>query len=109
MPSMDVLPNFPFEVLQIERVNSIKYLGLIIDTKLNWSNHVNHIKSKLLPILYATYRARNFIPAKGLWQIYHAFFQYMNPIWSTTTSTKMNELQRIQNQMIKTINLKFLT
>lgn len=35
----------------IHRVTEAKYLGLIIDEKLNWNNHVNFVKSKIIPIV----------------------------------------------------------
>lgn len=93
--------------VEIERVNAIKYLGLIIDSRLNWCDHIDAIKSKLYPIMFAIYRARKFLHKKCLWQLYYAHFlshiQYLNPIWNMAPEYKIKEIQRLQNRAIKTI------
>ena len=33
--------------LQIKHVTSTKFLGIIIDDKLNWSLHINYVASKI--------------------------------------------------------------
>ena len=33
---------------EIERVNSFKCLGVILDEKLNWTKHVNYVCNKLI-------------------------------------------------------------
>ena len=32
---------------EIPRVNSTNFLGLIIDNKLNWDQHINHVSKKV--------------------------------------------------------------
>lgn len=99
-----------FDNKLIERVNSIKYLGLTIDDKLSWDEHVDTIKGKLIPICAAIFKIRNYIPRKILWQIYNAHFlshiNYLNQIWMHTKEQNINDLQRIQNKFIKIIENK---
>lgn len=35
------------DVTDIERVNENKLLGVIIDDKLSWKSHINHVHNKL--------------------------------------------------------------
>lgn len=97
-----------FEGKQIERVEEFKFLGLTIDNKLSWINHIDSIKKKILPTLFAIYRIRRYVNKKVLWSIYHAHFlshvKYLSPIWSAAPAYKINELQRMQNKIIKAIN-----
>lgn len=77
---------------------------------MNWHKHIDYVKTKILPFIHVIYRIRKFVSRDGLWQIYHAYvlshLQYLNQIWSNTGTTKLKEIQRIQNKIIKTILFK---
>lgn len=94
----------------IKRETEIKYLGLIIDEKLSWTEHVNKIINKLSAISFAIYRMKKIVPKKLLWNIYHAHFMshitYLNPIWNGCSQQLINRIQRLQNRVIKTIENK---
>ena len=48
----------------IDRVNSPKFLGRVIDDKLKWHKHIQHVKqkiSRLVGILYKTYNIQTFL------------------------------------------------
>lgn len=91
----------------IQSVQTIKTLGLIIDHKLTWNEHLKQIKNKISTISYVIYRAKKFTPKKQLYMIYHSHFLshilYLNPIWNICSQTYINQIQRIQNKVIKTI------
>lgn len=91
----------------IKRENSIKYLGLTIDEKLNFNEHVTKLKNKLSSIGYAIYRMKNMLPKKQLWLVYNAHFlshlSYLNPIWNACNEQHLKEIQRTQNKIIKSI------
>lgn len=110
IPKIDIFKGIKFKNEVIERVTNIKYLGLNIDSKFKWDTHVNEIKSKILPISFAIYRARKYIPRQQLWMIYHSHFYshvtYLSPIWSGCAAFRINEIQRIQNKTIKSIEGK---
>lgn len=48
----------------IERVRSYKYLGLILDTDLNFKLHIEHVAGKISSIIGMIYRIRSFVPQK---------------------------------------------
>ena len=45
----------------LNKVNSAKYLGIIIDHKLNWINHIAYIKNKIFKGIGIIYKARNLL------------------------------------------------
>ena len=45
----------------LNKVNSVKYLGIIIDHKLNWIDHIAYIKNNISKGIGIIYRARNFL------------------------------------------------
>lgn len=89
----------------INRVDSAKYLGLILDENINWSKHVQHIEKKVVPMIGALYRCRDYLNNKTLKLIYNAYFlpifSYLIPVWGTCGNTLINKTQRIQNKVVK--------
>lgn len=110
IPSINEFPGINFENKLIERVLNMNYLGLTIDYKLNWNSHIEKIKNKIIPMSFAIKKVSGVIPTKQLWMIYHAYIMshiaYLNPIWTNCNKNKINELQRIQNRIIKSIERK---
>jgi len=49
--------------IQIERVKSCRYLGLIINDDSQWSEHINTINNYLLKYVGIFYKVRNRVPA----------------------------------------------
>ena len=58
---------------QIKREQSVKYLGVIIDDKLNWSSHLKHIETKLVFASSVIYKTRNILPMNTLKFLYYSF------------------------------------
>lgn len=92
---------------KIVRVLSTKYLGLTIDSKLTFHQHIDNLKKKLNSISFAIRRARPFITEETSLKMYFAFFYskmlYLNPIWSHVTLKKQHELEVMQNRIIKCV------
>ena len=42
----------------IDRVNSTKFLGLIIDDELKWDKHITHVKHKIVRTVGISYKIR---------------------------------------------------
>jgi hypothetical protein len=98
----------------LKKVETYNYLGLIIDSNLNFTAHVDHLKRTLIPFVFAIRRLRHCLTMKAMWNIYYAFFMsrilYLNPVWSCTPGYKIDEICRTQNKFIKAIKrLSFLT
>ena len=47
---------------KIKRVSKTKFLGVVIDEKLNWNSHLNHLENKLKMSIVMIKRIKKFIP-----------------------------------------------
>lgn len=47
--------------LPIAQVTYVKYLGLIVDDKLNWPGHIVNHKNKIVPMLGVLYRCSRYL------------------------------------------------
>ena len=63
----------------IKQTNSIKFLGIIIDNKLNWHEHIIYIKNKVSrAIIGIIYKARKYANQQTVKQMYYTFvFPYL--------------------------------
>ena len=57
----------------ITNTNSYKYLGIITDRNLKWSEHIETIKTKVQKTLGILYKTRHFLNEKAL----HLIFNFM--------------------------------
>lgn len=101
------LPYFDHKATKIYQVEKAQYLGLIIDTKLNWSYHINMIKRKITPLIFAIRKIRNYLDEDTCWLMYYAHIQshllYLNSVWSNAAKYLIDDLQIMQNKAIKII------
>lgn len=103
-------PNFTFLQLpgtsfKINEVNSIKYLGIIIDKNLKWSIHVNNLCTKIRRLVYKFYEIRKFMSKKLLRIIYkslvESILQYAIIVWGGLYTNALEPLNVIQNYILK--------
>jgi hypothetical protein len=91
----------------IEIVNEIKYLGLILDTKLSWKNHVNYVKDKLIKYIRIFYMLRFVCSTELMRILYFALINskldYGLSIWGGTYITTLKPLFVIQKSFMRHI------
>ena len=84
-----------------------KYLGVMIDSKLNFQNHIKIIESKLSRGIGILYRLKAVLPREALCKIYFALFHphllYRLVVWGSTFPTYMSKLESLQNKAVKII------
>ncbi len=59
--------------INIQRVECVRYLGILLDDHLNWISHINFLCSKLTQILSAFKLIKNLIPYQYRQQLYYGF------------------------------------
>lgn len=98
-------PVITIKNISIKQVTHTKYLGLIIDEKLNWREHMTHVTSKIVPMLGAIYRIRDYLTHKSRMYIYNSFFlshfRYLLPLWGSCGQVDFNKMQVLQNKTLK--------
>ena len=91
----------------IDHVNATKFLGIIIDNKLNWSDHINYIKNKISKSLGIIYKIRSFLNRITLRNLYHTFvFPYLIygvEVWGNTHAIHLNPIIKLQKKYIRAI------
>lgn len=89
----------------LQSVESIKYLGLNIDSNLKWKTHVNDLGKKLRFILVKMYHLKNIVHLNFLKKLYYAWFysliNYGIIIWGGEYRSNLQSLISIQNKCFK--------
>ena len=89
---------------------TFKFLGLYMDSKLNWKFHIRTITSKLSNVCGILYSIRNRITPSLSKLIYnsiaHPHLTYCNIIWSSATNSSMSSLRVKQKKLIRLIAKK---
>ena len=92
----------------IERIldnSSFKLVGVHIDPKLTWKNHINHIRSKIGQAMSLIIRSKNYLPKKIKILLYKSLIQsqieYCLPVWGNALPTHIKPLEIIQRKAIR--------
>ena len=84
-----------------------KYLGIIIDDKLTWKDHIDHVFLKIQRNLGIMKRVRNDIPKESLIALYRTmvepYLRYCNNTWGKCGATLIGKLQTLQNRAARII------
>ena len=104
------LPVLYLNGTEIHRVSSFKYIGVILDEKLTWEPHVNHICTRLNRYFGIFYHIRNKIPQQMARQLYFStVFPHVNYAMEVYGSCALKLTQRLQskqNQLLKVLTKK---
>ena len=88
--------------------NYVKYLGIYLDSHLNWSYHVDCLSTKLTRASGMLSKIRHYVSATTLRNIYFGIFSslltYGCQIWGQFKNKHISRLQQIQNRAIRIIN-----
>lgn len=94
----------------IESVNEFKYLGVTLDSNLNWKCHINIISKHLCLLLRKFYVLRRFCPNYMLKNIYYSLVQskieYGLVCWGGTYESTLNPIIKLQKHILKVIFYK---
>jgi len=89
----------------IHEVEQSKYLGVFIDNKLNWNEHIDYLTTKLSQAAGVIYKLRKLIPHRAKMLIYNSlvasYLRYVLPAWGGATATSLKRLQCAQNKIIR--------
>ena len=92
---------------RIAKVYVTKYLELVVNEKLNWSNHINKLYNKLTPMIGALYRCNAYLTESNRYLIYNAYllsnFRYLITIWGVCSNSSFKRAQVLQNKSVKSL------
>ena len=86
----------------------VKYLGILIDSHLDWSFHTKSLASKLSRASGMLAKARHYIDKQTLRNLYFSIFSslmtYGSQIWGQNQNVHVKRIMKLQNKAIRIIN-----
>ena len=93
--------------VDIIRVKSTKFLGVILDEKFTWANHISYLSTKISRAVYVLNKVRSVLNRKCLLSIYycliHPYLYYCNLLWGNASNASLNNLILIQKRAVRII------
>lgn len=94
----------------VEFSNTVKYLGVTLDSKLLFRQHIEDIKiraNKCLAAMYPIIGRKSILSTKNKLMLFKAVirpvFTYASPVWCTAAISNRKKLQTLQNKCLKII------
>ena len=106
--------NLIIENQNIEKVENTKFLGIKIDDKLTWKNHIEYINSKINKSIGILLRIKHIVNKQWRIRLYKSFIlpylNYCNIVWASTFKNSLKLLVKSQKKALKiALNLPYLT
>ncbi len=91
----------------------VRYLGVEVDRKLTWKDHIHMVKRKCLGNLAKISRVSSFLPLETKKLLYNApvlpLLDYCSIVWQECGATQSRRLERLQNYGMRLITSPRLT
>ena len=85
--------------------DSTKFLGVTIDSKLTWDNHIHNISNSISKAIGILYKLKHILNEKILFMLYNTLIlphiNYCNIVWGNCCKTKINSLFLLQKKAIR--------
>ena len=84
----------------IDRVEHTMFLGVILDSHLTWSYHIQHVKIKIAKSIGILCRARKVLKRTTLITLYYAFIYpyltYCVEVWGSAAKVYIASVEKVQ-------------
>ena len=102
-----LVKNFIPIILEIYSVKSAKHLGVIIDNKINFYEHIKVLECKIARSVEILTKLKTILPKQNLLQLYyalvHSHLTYGISIWGSTYPSYLQKLRKLQKKALKAI------
>ena len=100
-------PELSIDNVPIEKVTSVKSLGIFIDENLRWQTHIDKLSKKIASGIGAIKSNRGVAPLPALHCVYNVLiqsqFDYCNVAWDNCRKTLFDRLQKLQNRAARVL------
>ena len=91
----------------IERETTTKFLGVLVDDKLNWSQHICALRSNMARYIGIMYKLKSFLPLTARLNIFHSFVQshinYCSLVWGFAAKANIDKIFATQKKAIRAV------
>ena len=88
--------------VNIERVHDFRFLGVILDEKFSWKNHVAHIKAKVAKSIFILNKVKYELDTNVLRMLYCTlvlpYLIYCLEVWGNSYKSNMTPLIMLQKK-----------
>ena len=100
--------NIKIDDCSLTQVHSSKFLGVIIDDRLTWKDHIIYVSKKVSKGIGIIRKARRYLKNETLLSLYYSFvypyLTYCNQIWGNLSSYSLNRLIVLQKRIVRIIS-----
>ena len=102
--------------MNLQKVDSLKFLGVCIDHQITWKDHITYISNKLSKSIAIINRAGHVLDTKALYCLYNAifnlfifnlfnliYFNYCIEVWLNTYKNNINPVFILQRKVIQIV------
>ena len=102
-----VCPDLFLNGSPLERKSNTLFLGVKLDSKLNWEDHITYIKGKIARNIGVISRARHALNESTMRTLYFAFIYpyltYCLEVWGSATQSRLNSIFKLQKLICRII------
>ena len=107
---VDLSLNLVINNQKIKKVNSCKYLGVLIDDTLKWDEHINYIYKKIIKFTSIFYKVRDILPRDCLSKLYYSFVHphilYGIEVYANASKSSLDKLCKLNNKLLRILLCK---
>jgi len=94
----------------IKQVNCSKYLGVYVDSNLDWKDHIDYIFKKLIKFIIIFYKLRCKLNSKFLKMLYFSFIYshllYGVEVYANTSKSSLKRLMVLNNKILRVLQMQ---
>ena len=106
--SLKIALDIKIDNQEISQVLKTKFLGVAIDSKLSWKEHIAYITGKIARGIGVISKARRYLNRDSLLSLYYSFIYpyliYCNHVWGAAAKTHTRTLCTLQKRVIRIIS-----
>ena len=90
---------------QLQRVLHIKYLGIVIDEKLKWRQHIETLRIKISRASYILSKLRHYVDLNTLkltyYNLVYPFLNYCITVWGGASKSSLQPIVNLQKKFLE--------
>ena len=91
----------------IKQIEYVKFLGVILDKNMSWSQHIHYIRGKISKGIGILCRARKIFKTETLLTLYHSFIYpyltYCVEVWGGANKCYISSIVKLQKSAVRII------